>query len=355
MKREIDMAMVIQGSCCLQLVLSYFRAKQTLKALLSGVVLVCCISTVNGMLPAGDAESGALTDASEKQQKRPLVVSSITPLTLIAKAVLGGELDVKQLLPDQEIPHHYSMRVSDRRLFEEADLLLWIGPQLEGFMASLAATRKPSAVITAAELKDIVWPDATDRGRDYHLWLNPENAVLIARALVTNVAAIEGVNHTLLAQRLAIFESEMDVLKQKISKRLLPHNNNKFIVDHDAFRHFTETFLLRNSGFLRDSNGLEIGVREKSLLMAQQGVRCVVAEPESRIARMQHLANALGANLVVIDPLGAQLAAQLVPKPLATPSTLLVQPEKDGLARQPSGYAQLIQGIAESFISCLSD
>ena len=349
------MRMMIEASRSVQKGLRHFWANPTLRILSFSVALACGSTTVSGTALAEDKESGAVIGVTGTQQEKPLVLSSIKPLTMIAKAVLDGEADVKQLLPDQEIPHHYSMRVSDRRLFEEADLLLWIGPQLEGFMASLAATRKPSAVITAAELKDIVWPDATDRGRDYHLWLNPENAVLIARALVAHVAAIEGVNHTLLAQRLAIFESEMDVLKQKISKRLLPLNNNKFIVDHDAFRHFTETFLLRNSGFLRDSNGLEIGVREKSLLMAQQGVRCVVAEPESRIARMQHLANALGANLVVIDPLGAQLAAQLVPKPLATPSTLLVQPEKDGLARQPSGYAQLIQGIAESFISCLSD
>ncbi|MEH6544283.1 MAG: metal ABC transporter substrate-binding protein [Porticoccaceae bacterium] len=267
---------------------------------------------------------------------KPVILTSIKPLTMIAAAVLGDEVEVRQLLPDQEIPHHYALRVSDRRLFDQGQLVLWIGPELETFMGALVAEREPRSVIRAAELSGIVWPETTERGRDYHLWLNPDNALLIARTLVLQVSELSGVNKAVLKARLQNFEGEIATLKQVVGERLLTLKDNKFIVDHDAFRHFTETFGLHSAGYLRDSSGLEIGARARAKIMSQEGVRCVIAEPESRIDRLQGLATKWHANLAIIDPLGAKATG------------FEGQPEVEF-----SAYAGLINTITEGFVDCL--
>ena len=311
--------------------------------LLIGLLAFSLLIGLASVAPAAMASAGEKTGIELKPaiEVKPVILTSIKPLTMIATAVLGDQVEIRQLLPDQEIPHHYALRVSDRRLFDQNQLVLWIGPELETFMGALVAEREPRSVITAAELNGIVWPEAVERGRDYHLWLNPDNALLIARNLVQRVGEFSGVNKAVLKARLQKFEDEITTFKQTLSERLLPLKNNKFIVDHDAFRHFTETFGLHGAGYLRDSSGLEIGARARAKIMSHEGIRCVIAEPESRIDRLQDLATKWKAKLAIIDPLGAEV--------MLTRETL---PNEDS-KRSSSAYIRMLSGVTQAFYHCL--
>ena len=311
--------------------------------LLIGLLAFSLLIGLASVAPAAMASAGEKTGIELKPaiEVKPVILTSIKPLTMIATAVLGDQVEIRQLLPDQEIPHHYALRVSDRRLFDQGQLVLWIGPELETFMAALVAEREPRSVITAAELNGIVWPEAVERGRDYHLWLNPDNALLIARTLVRQVGEFSGVNKAVLKARLQKFEDEITTFKQTSSERLLPLKDNKFIVDHDAFRHFTETFGLHGAGYLRDSSGLEIGARARAKIMSQEGIRSVIAEPESRLDRLQGLAIKWKAKLAIIDPLGAEV--------MLTRETL---PNEDS-KRSSSAYIRMLSGVTQAFYHCL--
>ena len=266
--------------------------------------------------------------------QKPLVVTTIKPLTMIAHAVLGDLVEIRQLLPDTEVPHHFSLRMSDRRLLDRADLIVWVGPGMETFLVNILDSQKDGSVLTAAELNSVFWPEGTGQGRDYHLWLNPDNALALAQSLVESMADLKGSDRALLATNLHRFEQEITELKSRISERLLTVKGAIFIADHDAFSHFTTAFGLRSAGFLRDGSGLEIGVREMAQLMAKEGVSCLIAEPESRLDRMQKIAETLGSKLEVIDPLGADI-------------TLLVEDSN-------TAYGRFLASIADGFYRCLN-
>lgn len=135
--------------------------------------------------PAGLAASGPNLPRSERSQ----ILATIKPLTLIARDVAGDLAEVRQLLPDGASPHEYALRVSDRRLLGAADVVLWVGPVLEPYLNNAVAGMVPGRVLTAADLPGIVWPESSsdktgvEQGRDEHLWLDPRNARIIARAL----------------------------------------------------------------------------------------------------------------------------------------------------------------------------
>ena len=61
------------------------------------------------------------------------VLTSIKPLQLIAAAVQDGVGHPEVLLPPNASPHNYALRPSDVRRVQSADLLYWIGPDMEGF------------------------------------------------------------------------------------------------------------------------------------------------------------------------------------------------------------------------------
>ena len=64
------------------------------------------------------------------------VVSSIKPLQLLVSAVGGEGVDSQLLLPPDFSPHDAQLRPSQWQLLNRADLLVWVGPALERFLAS---------------------------------------------------------------------------------------------------------------------------------------------------------------------------------------------------------------------------
>lgn len=235
---------------------------------------------------------------------KPLIVTTIRPLTLIAEEIAGGTADVRQMLPDTDTEHHYSLRISDRQLLDQADLMVWVGPGLEHFLASSLLTRKPETVITAALLPAIVWPSTDTQRADYHLWLNPDNAVAIARAISTWLSVRLPEDGAQIADNLRAFEAAQHTAADDIRGGLKDLTANALLVDHDAFGHFVDYFGLHQAGALRGANGLPVGARELNRLFAIDNVRCVVAEPRHRSDRVRRVAEQLGAKVVVIDPLG---------------------------------------------------
>ena len=135
------------------------------------------------------------------------VVTSMKPLGFIAAAIADGVTDTQVLLPDGASEHDYSLRPSDVKRLQNADLVVWIGPEMEAFMdrstQSIAANKK----VTIAELegvKPLLMTGADDDddhdGHDHgaaeksdgdhhhgiynmHLWLSPEIARLSAVAI----------------------------------------------------------------------------------------------------------------------------------------------------------------------------
>lgn len=284
----------------------------------------------------------AAASVAASDSGRPRVVATIKPLALIARDVAGDLAEVRQLLPDGASPHEYALRVSDRRVLDTADIVLWVGPVLEPYLNSAVAGMTPGRVFTAAALPDIAWPadsnsdeaGGADHARDEHLWLDPRNARIIARALVQALVARRPGTEAALTDRLRRFEAELDVAEAAIQARLTPLRGTPFASDHDGFGHFAHRFGLRSAGYLRDVSGHAAGARSVAALMGRTDVRCLVADPDSRPERLQRVAAELGARFVVIDALGMTIAP--------------------GTAAGGS-YALLLQAVADGFAACLGE
>ncbi|MBN3562169.1 zinc ABC transporter substrate-binding protein [Aliamphritea spongicola] len=67
-------------------------------------------------------------------QKPVKVVASIKPLQLIAASLLGDSAETTLLISADNSPHHYNMKPSDVRRLQDADLVIWVGPDLERFL-----------------------------------------------------------------------------------------------------------------------------------------------------------------------------------------------------------------------------
>lgn len=269
------------------------------------------------------------------------LLASIKPLALIAQELAGDEVEVDTLLPVTASPHDYPLRMSDHRRLREADLLLWVGPELESFLARPLAGLDSNRIISAYDLAGIHFPEHEDQGQgeaaehkhegDPHLWLDPDNAVVIARALAQKLGQLQPSRAEQFNQRAQAFAQAVMQVDKQLRAQLEPLKDRGFAVYHEGYSHFVEHFGLKQLAYITFTPERRPGARH--LLELRQALkagaaRCLFSEPYQKSDSLDALAQELGLRMGQLDPIGDA-----------------------GL----SSYGQLLSNLGQAFSACLAD
>ena len=273
----------------------------------------------------------------------PDVVATILPLQSIAAAVMQGVAGPDVLLPPGASPHAFALRPSNAARLEAADLVVWIGPGLEGFMAKpVAALDSRVRVLTLADAKGVrllpADPNDDDHdhdhtGADPHLWLDPANAEAMAEAMASTLGAIDPPNAPTYAANAAAFAAAMQDLRARLSARLASVRGRPYIVFHEAYHYFETAFGLKPAGSVTINPERPPGtarVAELRALIETSETICVFTEPQFEPRLIATLIAGTGARTGTLDPIGA------------------------GIEPGPDAYARLLTGLADSFVRCLA-
>lgn len=274
------------------------------------------------------------------------LLSSIKPLTLIAAEVVGDAGKAETLLPVAASPHDYPLRVSDMRRLQEADLVLWVGKELEGFLYRPLGNKEANRQLSVFALEGLHWPAALDEahdheghshhghdhhhhdGRDPHLWLDPRNAGLIAMALAERLAELVPGQADGYRARALEFQQQMERLDKVLMQQLAPVRSVGFAVYHEGYQHFVDRYQLSQTGYVTYSPEQRPGARHLHQLRQKLKGKavCLFTEPyyDQRMAR--ELGEELGLTIGVLDPIGGEAV---------------------------NSYAALMQNMAGDFLSCL--
>ena len=109
------------------------------------LALTACSSTSNNTAVSPvPAATGAPTQATNQQaQRRPLVVTTVAPLTNIVSNIAGDRVEVKGIIPEGTDSHTFEPRPSDTDILSKANLILMNGLNLELPTEKLANATKP--------------------------------------------------------------------------------------------------------------------------------------------------------------------------------------------------------------------
>ncbi len=215
------------------------------------------------------------------------VVASIRPLALIADAVVTADDRVQQLVPDGASGHEYALRPSDRLLLAGADLVLWVGPVHEHFLGRAlrgrpqlqaqdvpGLTRRP-----ARRLADMA---PVPGSLDPHLWLDPDNAAAIARALAAALAAKAPARAAAYHANAEAFAARLLAQKTALLQRFAPLRGRPLIAYHDAYHYLDALLGLNFRGSLTHEPEHKPGARHVlaiSRRVQKEKIGCLLMEP----------------------------------------------------------------------------
>lgn len=263
------------------------------------------------------------------------VVASLKPVGFIAAAIADGVTPVDVLLPDGASEHDYSLRPSDAKRLKNANLVVWVGPEMEAFMAKSAAelpAQKNLAMVNIDGVKPLLISGGEDEDEhtaekseeqdadahhhhhgefNMHLWLSPEIARKTAVAIHGKLLELMPQDKAKLDANLQQFEVALADTDKRVSAQLAPVRNKGYFVFHDAYTYFEKQYGLSPTGHFTVNPEIQPGAQRlhqiRTQLVEQKAV-CVFAEPQFRPAVIDAVARGTQVRKGTLDPLGTDIS-----------------------------------------------
>ncbi len=261
------------------------------------------------------------------------VATTIRPLQFIADAIVGTQGRVVAIIDEQDSPHNYSISPSDRINLERADLLVWIGPEFEIFLNDIFEIKSSTGnVINVSNIAGLTIQTLAAQQNDPHLWLDTDNAVLIAEQLANRLIDLDVSNSEIYLQNLATFRRKMENTNQEITALLSEPADDTYLVYHNAYQYFEKQFGLSHQFELLSDPEIQPSMRD--ILALRNRVQeltpsCLLKETDSNPALIATMLGGHELKQITIDLLG-----------------YLVDEGSDA-------YPQLMKNVATSFANCL--
>ena len=303
------------------------------------------------------------------------VVASVKPVHSLVSGVMEGAGKPDLIVQGSASPHTYSLKPSQAQQLEDADLVFWMGHELESFLEkpleAIATSAHVVELIDSSNLKKIKMreggmfdahahdeheghddhdeheghddhdeheghDDHHDHGHgefDIHVWLDPENAKVLVNEIKLALIEKDPSNASIYEANSKKINLKLDQLIDEVSAKLESEKGKGYVVFHDAYQYFEERFGMSAVGSITVSPEVVPGanrIRELKEKIVDLNATCVFSEPQFEPKLVSTVIEGTQANTGVLDPLGASI--------------------KDG----PELYFTLIRNMANSLQDCLS-
>ncbi|WP_306151976.1 zinc ABC transporter substrate-binding protein [Roseovarius sp. MMSF_3281] len=167
---------------------------------------------------------------------------------------------------------------------------------------------------------------------DPHVWLSPENAAAWLNAIAAKLSAADPENASTYYANAAAARDELTALSQEINITLAPVRGKNFVVFHDAYQYFEDSFDIPASGAISVSDASDPSparIEEIRARVTQEGITCVLSEPQFDPGVVSAILQGSEVKTGVLDPLGASLEPG------------------------PALYPQILRNLAQALATCL--
>lgn len=270
--------------------------------------------------------AGGANAASAGGQAAAVLVS-IKPVHSLVAAIMDGVGAPALLLDGSASPHTFTMRPSHARLLNQAQVIFWTGPGMETFLERpLLSLGGKAVVVTLAQTPGLLLLDyrteaaaephshgdghGHGRPRDMHLWLDPENARLLAREIAARLSRHDPANAAAYAHNLQRLEARLAALDGELRAMLAPVRNRPFVVFHDAYQYLERRYGLNRVAAITVSPEVMPGAARVAQIRAsirELGAACVFAEPQFEPRIIRTLVEGTPARTGVLNPEGGEL------------------------------------------------
>lgn len=181
------------------------------------------------------------------------------PMFLLSQAVTEGTPSANQILQAGDVGHHGSISPSDKKAIQDSKFVVWFGPSLENSLTG-SLEMAPNAIdlfafdaFTRHPLRDIQGKPIAGTF-DPHIWLDPENAKAITRALAVIHSHANPEYKSTYQANAKKFAQRMDNAVAKIQQST--QKQRPYWAYHDAYQYIENATQIKLAGSLSPDHHL---------------------------------------------------------------------------------------------------
>lgn len=246
------------------------------------------------------------------------ILVSTKPLHSLVSYITDG-INQPKLLLNQQSPHDFQLRPSQKRLINSSDFFFYSDDNFESFVPTLKQSTRQLKFIEFSQLPNIqlLHVRLLDEHHghnstefDGHLWLSINNAMIISTHITSVLSKASPEYQKIYSENLESLLLKLMILKDSNSRLLQSHENIPYLVYHDAFQYFEKENNLNAAYFITSNPEHAPGIKRiKQLrqLISNQNIQCVFYEPPNIPPLLNTLTEDKAVTLQPIDPLGLQI------------------------------------------------
>ena len=288
------------------------------------------------------------------------VVASIKPIHSLASYLMDGVNKPGLIVDGYASPHGFALKPSHAKMLQDADLIFWVGEDLENFLEKpLGSIAKKAEKIELLNIKGLnklkfrernIFDGHDDHGHkedghddghkedghddhghkedghkedghddhgheghahgeyDPHIWLDPMNAKVILKEMAEHLIENDQKNASKYKDNLNKALKDLDKLNKNIKADL--NKEFKSIVFHDAYQYFEKRYNVNILGAFTVNTDVLPGAEQLSEIreiIEHDKVTCIFSEPQFNPDIINAVAKDMDIKTGVLDPLGATL------------------------------------------------
>ncbi len=247
---------------------------------LSLTIVACTKPSDQAVSPNPNSSSTTIQTSDNKAQSKPLVVTTVAPITNIVSNIAGDRVQIKGIIPEGTDSHTFEPRPSDADLLRQAKLILVNGLNLESPTEKLANASKPkdtkiyelggNTITKEKWMFDFSFPK--DKGDpNPHLWVNPKYAEAYAKLAAEQLTALDPAGKDYYATNLKNYLQRLEDLDKATRAVVasIPAPNRKLLTYHDSWAYWAREYGFEVIGAIQPSDFKEPSAKDVAKLTDQ--------------------------------------------------------------------------------------
>lgn len=263
------------------------------------------------------------------------VVVSIPPLGAMVMPLLDEDDELHVLLSPGASPHGFQLKPSHMRQIQEADIVVSVGTGIDAWLAralrnydgTQVVMRQLPGLVLLPKRDGGVWQESEgdhahehdhahaendakpleETRTDGHIWLSYQNAGLLIQEFSQQFQALQPLQQGAIVAREQATLASLEEAHQAWQLKIEPLQSQHFVVMHDAYQYFEQSFGLQALGTIHVNPEVPPSMRvvqDLRQLIRDRKVTCIFKEPQFPEARLRPVVQGLDVSIGSLDPLG---------------------------------------------------
>lgn len=261
------------------------------------------------------------------QEMSSQVTVSILPQAYFIERISGGRIAVNVMVGPGEEAHTYEPKPEQMRALAESQVFFTIGLEYEAVWVPRFLDINPNLTFIdlAKGIERIPLSsdhdhheeeenndDEVEEGLDPHVWLSPENGRIIAKNTLDALSDLMPDSSEIFQENYDLLVADIESVDNRINDSLKNLDGRNFMVFHPAWGYFAEHYNL-------EQLPVQIGGQDPSAselaslieIAQKEKIKVIFIQPSFNTASAEAIAQEIGAEVAVVDPLAQDWLSNL--------------------------------------------